>query len=111
MKTKSIRRIIPNFAGTNIDSLGDDQIRTLLIASGLWPAFRTRPYSKVPQSGSSPRSIFVTAIDTNPLAADPSAVVSGKEVFFEAGLQVVSMLSEGAVYLCTAPDWAGPTGD
>jgi len=98
-------------AGTDIESLGDEQICAALITSGMWPAFRTRPYSKVPQSGSSPRSIFVTAIDTNPLAADPSAVVSGKEVFFEAGLQVVSMLSEGPVYLCTAPDWTGPTGN
>ena len=99
------------FAGCDMQTLGSEQVRTLLITSGLWPAFRTRPYSKVPQSSSSPRSIFVTAIDTNPLAADPAAVVSGKEVFFEAGLQVVAALSEGPVYLCTAPDWAGPTGN
>ncbi len=101
----------PKLAGTDIESLGDDQIRAALITSGMWPAFRTRPYSKVPQSDSSPRSIFVTAVDTNPLAADPAAVVSGKDVFFETGLQVVSMLSEGPVFLCTAPDWAGPTGN
>ena len=98
-------------AGCDIESLGNEKIRAFLITSGLWPAFRTRPYSKVPQSDSSPRSIFVTAIDTNPLAANPSAAVSGKEGFFEVGLQVVSLLSEGPVYLCTAPDWAGPTGN
>jgi Na+-transporting NADH:ubiquinone oxidoreductase subunit A len=101
----------PELAGTDIESLADDQIRAALIASGLWPAFRARPYGKVPLSGSSPRSIFVTAIDTNPLAADPAAVISGNEVFFEAGLHIVSMLSEGPVFLCTAPDWAGPTGN
>jgi len=100
-----------DLASVDIGSLVNDQIRASLITSGLWQAFRTRPYSKVPQSGGSPRSIFVTATDTNPLAADPSAVVSGKEVLFETGLHVVSMLSEGPVYLCTAPSWAGPTGD
>jgi len=100
----------PELASADIESLADDQIRAALITSGLWPAFRTRPYSKVPQSGSSPRSVFVTAIDTNPLAVNPAAVVTGKERYLEAGLHVVSRLSEGPVYLCTAPDWAGPTG-
>lgn len=100
-----------NLANADIEALGDDQIRAALITSGLWPAFRTRPYSKVPHSSSSPRSVFVTAIDSNPLATDPAAVVSGQEDFFEAGLHVVSMLSEGPVFLCTAPDWAGPTGN
>lgn len=98
-------------ASATIESLSAEQIRAALITSGLWPAFRTRPYSKVPHSSSSPRSIFVTAIDSNPLAVDPAAVVSGKEDFFEAGLQVVSTLSEGPVFLCTAPDWAGPSGN
>jgi Na+-transporting NADH:ubiquinone oxidoreductase subunit A len=101
----------PELANANIESLADGEIRAALFASGLWAAFRTRPYSKVPQSDSSPRSIFVTAIDTNPLAANPAVVVVGQEEFFEAGLHVVSKLSQGPVFLCTASDWVGPTGD
>ncbi len=42
-----------------------------LTAAGLWTALRTRPFGKVPAPGTVPHSIFVQAIDTNPLAADP----------------------------------------
>jgi len=50
-------------------------IRTLC-ATGLWTAFRTRPYSKVPRSDTRPASIFVTAMDSNPLAADPQVIIA-----------------------------------
>ena len=56
--------------GTNSAS-SREQVVEKLVASGLWTALRTRPFSKVPTPGTVPSSIFVTAIDTNPLAADP----------------------------------------
>ena len=101
----------PELANADIEALDSDKIRTALIKSGLWTAFRTRPYSKVPQSNSSPRSIFITAIDTNPLAANPADIVAGNEESFDAGLHAIAKLNAVAVYLCTAPNWTGPTGD
>ena len=98
-------------AGADVDSLPEDRVREALRRTGLWTALRARPYSKVPRSDSSPRSIFVTAIDTNPLAAEPASVVAGHEKAFETGLRVLTRLGDGPVYLCTAPDWSGPTGD
>jgi len=73
--------------------------RALLIESGLWTAFRTRPFSKNPGVDDTPSSIFVTAIDTRPLAADVGVVIGEREEDFAAGLEVVSKLS-GKTYLC-----------
>ena len=100
----------PDLADTPIDDLSDERIRQVLHSSGLWTALRTRPFSRVPLAESKPRSIFVTAIDTNPLAADPRDVVTGNESDFESGLALVSRLTPGKVYLCTGGDWSGPTG-
>jgi Na+-transporting NADH:ubiquinone oxidoreductase subunit A len=50
-------------------ALERDAVAERLLASGLWTAFRTRPYGKVPDPDSRPHSIFVTAMDSNPLAA------------------------------------------
>ena len=94
--------------GQNMDG---EQLARRLQESGLWTAFRTRPYSHVPASGSSPRSIFVTAIDTAPLAPDPQVIVHPESAAFAHGLRAVSRLTEGAVYLCTAPGWAIPVPD
>ena len=100
----------PDLDGS-VDSLSADRVREVLQTSGLWTAFRTRPFSRVPLSDSTPRSIFVTAIDTHPLAADPGVVIGGSEADFEAGLSVVARLTEGPVYLCVGDDWSGPAGD
>src|SRR5690554_5756162 len=59
-----------------LSGLTDEQVRENLQKSGLWTALRTRPYSKVPAVDSTPRSLFVTVIDTNPLAADPALVIA-----------------------------------
>jgi Na+-transporting NADH:ubiquinone oxidoreductase subunit A len=83
--------------------LDNSQVREVLLASGLWTALRTRPYSKVPSPKDVPGAIFVTAMDSNPLAADPSVVLdeSGRE--FRDGLTVLSKLLDGRVYVCKAP--------
>lgn len=76
-----------------IESLDGDIVKQNLIKSGLWTALRTRPYSKVPAVDSEAEAIFVTAIDTNPLAADPSIVIGEQEANFERGLRLLATLS------------------
>ena len=95
-------------ADEEIRRLDRDNLATRLWESGLWTAFRTRPYSQVPVSDSIPRSIFVTAIDTQPLAADPQVVIRTESDAFDSGLLAVSQLTQGSVHLCTAPDWDIP---
>ncbi|MEM1314860.1 MAG: Na(+)-translocating NADH-quinone reductase subunit A [Pseudomonadota bacterium] len=73
-----------------------------LCAAGLWTSFRTRPFSKVPSPVSRPTAIFVTAMDTEPLAADPAPIIQDAADDFAAGLRAVASLSEGATYLCHA---------
>jgi Na+-transporting NADH:ubiquinone oxidoreductase subunit A len=88
------------------EKLGDldaARVESTLIASGMWTALRTRPFSKVPAPASRPRSIFVTAIDTNPLAADPAVIINRRRSDFVNGLRVLAHLTEGAVFICKAP--------
>jgi Na+-transporting NADH:ubiquinone oxidoreductase subunit A len=99
------------FAGSDPAVIASDEIRSALHTSGLWTAFHARPYNKVPQSDSTPRSIFVTAIDTRPLAADPNLLVAQHRDAFALGLKIIARLTKGPVFLCTAPQWNGPVGD
>ncbi len=79
-----------------------------LAASGLWPNLRQRPLNKAAQSTDTPRSIFVTAMDTHPLAPDPLQMLAGREEDFQIGLAALTVLSGGATYLCTkaGQDWS-----
>ena len=88
------------YAEPELEGLSDAQVRENLQQAGLWVALRTRPYSKVPATDAVPHSIFVTAIDTHPLAADPAVVIGERSAEFEAGLKVLARL--GKVFLCKA---------
>jgi Na+-transporting NADH:ubiquinone oxidoreductase subunit A len=92
------------------EGVAQDQLRTKLLESGLWTAFRTRPYSRIPGSNTAPRSIFVTACDTRPLSADPILVVANHKESFGLGLDLLAKLAEQKVFLCTSTKWTGPTG-
>jgi Na+-transporting NADH:ubiquinone oxidoreductase subunit A len=81
-------------------SLGREKVTSLLTTSGLWTALRTRPYGNVPSPGTQPRSIFVNAMDTNPLAADPAVVLSNRRDEFALGLAALAMLTDGKVFVC-----------
>ncbi len=99
---------------TDLTDLNREQVRENLVESGLWTAFRTRPFSKVPVPESVPHSIFVTAIDTNPHAANPAEVFRAKPEYefpFIYGLQVLRHLTDGEVYLCKRNDEKIPYGD
>ena len=95
-----------SFASYDEGSLGTldpSEVRATLLASGLWTSFRTRPFGRVPRADASPHSIFVTAIDTNPLSGDPRKVIVERAKEFSAGVAAVSRLTAGRVYVCRAP--------
>ena len=93
-----------SYPSSEFKGLDRDAVRDNLVASGLWTALRTRPFSKIPAPDSHPRALFVTAIDTNPLAADPGVVIGTDPDSFRIGLMLLSKLVHGTVYVCTAPN-------
>lgn len=92
-----------SYPAAKLSSLTGEQVRENLLASGLWTDLRTRPYSRVPDPSTTPHSIFVTAIDTSPLAARPEVVIAERSADFENGLRVISRLTEGRIFVCKAP--------
>lgn len=99
-----------SYGEAELANLSTEQVKENLLASGLWTSFRTRPYSKVPDPETSPHSIFVTAIDTNPLAARPDVIIQERLQDFKNGLAIISKLTEGKVYLCKSPSHSFPAG-
>lgn len=81
------------FDSPELASLDSEVVEKQLLASGEWTAFRTRPYSRAPEIGARPQAIFVTAMDTNPLAFDPMLLISEQTQAFNDGLSVLSTLS------------------
>ena len=99
------------YDAASLSGLSREQVSDNLVNSGQWTALRTRPFSKVPQPGTEPTSIFVTAMDTNPLAADPALVIGEQSEAFASGLELLAKLTSGPVFVCKAPGADIPAGN
>ncbi|MFA0114474.1 Na(+)-translocating NADH-quinone reductase subunit A [Vibrio sp. 10N.261.46.E11] len=89
-----------SYEASQLTSLDRETVKTQLVESGAWTALRTRPFSKVPAVDSETQAIFVTAMDTNPLAAEPELIINEQSDAFVAGLDLLSTLTNGKVYVC-----------
>ena len=72
----------------------------LLIDSGAFSYFRTRPYNRIPEPKSLPDAIFVNACDTNPLSLDPHHLIQKDQVLFNSGLKFVQSLNTDSKTFC-----------
>ena len=92
-----------HFLAEDLDKIDADAVRETLLESGLWTALRQRPLGIIPAPETQLSSIFVSAIDTHPLAADPSVVIGERADDFRNGLRVLAKLGQKGLFLCKAP--------
>lgn len=82
----------------------EDEIREILQEAGMWTSFRTRPFGKIPKKEAKPAALFITAMDSRPLAADPKVIIGEYAKEFSIGLTILAGLTSCPTYLCIAPD-------
>lgn len=97
------------YSAEELNTVSREDVVTNLVNSGLWTALRTRPFSKIPAVDSKPQAIFVSAMDTNPHAANPEVVIAEQTEAFKLGLSVLARLTEGEVFVSKAPGANIPT--
>ena len=91
--------VFAKYSSTELASLDAAKVQENLVNSGMWTAIRTRPFSKSPALDSKPNSIFISVMDTNPLAGDPQVIIAERSEDFINGLQVISCLTDGKVFV------------
>ena len=92
-----------SYSAKELATLSRVNVVNNLVESGLWTALRTRPFSKIPAIDSTATAIFVSAMDTNPLAANPEVVIGEQAQAFKDGLTILSRLTDGEVFVSKAP--------
>ncbi|MCB1197729.1 MAG: hypothetical protein KDK51_05095 [Deltaproteobacteria bacterium] len=95
---------LQTYKGSDLSAYNADEIRKLLIESGEWTSIRQRPFDKVADINGDAACIFVTAVDTHPLAPNPSIAIKRQEQAFHKGLEVLTKLVAGPTYVCVGAD-------
>ncbi|VAX35276.1 Na(+)-translocating NADH-quinone reductase subunit A [hydrothermal vent metagenome] len=84
-----------------IKNISKKSAEKFLMDGGLWPVIRQRPFSKIANPSDKPKSIFIHAMNSEPLASDVDFILEGKEDEFQVGIDIIKSLTDGTVYICT----------
>ncbi len=92
-----------SYSDAELGTLKRKEIISQLIESGLWTSFRARPFSKVANPETTPHSIFITAMDSNPLGPSLEKIIEGNKQNLTRGLRIIFRLTDGKIFLCKSP--------
>ena len=92
------------YSEDELDKTTSAEIRSQLIKSGSWTAFRTRPYSKIPGVEEIPNNIFISLLDTQPLSPNPEIIINLNTDNFNFGLKVLKRLVDCPIHISTGPN-------
>jgi len=88
-----------SFGISSPDNLSRQEIIDRLLISGVWPFIRQRPFGIIARPQELPKSVFVSAFDSSPLAPDLDFIIEESAADFQAGLDVLKKLTEGKLHL------------
>lgn len=86
-----------DFGVKPIDGLTADEVKEILLKSGMFAYLRQRPYDVVADPTAAPKGIFISAFDTNPLARNFELALQDEDDNFQTGLNALAKLAK--VYL------------
>ena len=96
---KNTAEKVGDFNADSVKQMDREQLIAHLLAGGMWPLIKKRPFDKIANHAETPRDIFISGFDTAPLAADPEFLVKDEDDDFQMGIDVLNKLTEGKVYL------------
>ena len=82
-----------------IQNLKAEEIKKMLLDGGVWPYLRQRPFAKIADPNVRPRDIFISAMDSAPLAPEQKILLKGTEEYLQMGIDILNKLTDGNVYL------------
>ena len=84
-----------------ISNLSGEQVLENILNANLFTFFRQRPFNVIPNHKIPPRDIFISGINTSPLSVDIEVVMASQLEDFQYGIDAISKLTKGNVFLTT----------
>lgn len=92
-------QVYENYGAKDPASMNREQVVEYLTSAGCWPFIKQRPYDVIASPNDKPKAIFVSGINSAPLAPNMDFVLAGKEEALKAGFTALTKLTEGKVHL------------
>ena len=95
-----------DFSKAKPTNLNKEAITEYLLAGGVWPFIRQRPYAIIANPHDTPKSIFISCFDSAPLAPDYDFIFQDYNPDFQEGVDALAKLTSGKVHLSIHSDFS-----
>ena len=95
---------INNDKKNNTEKISNKINRENLLKSGLWTFIRQKPYSKIPHFTSSPKSIFISSMPTEPFAINYEFLMQSIDNHIQSGIDALSTLFNCEIIFTSSND-------
>ncbi|MBS7290672.1 MAG: Na(+)-translocating NADH-quinone reductase subunit A [Bacteroidales bacterium] len=82
-----------DFGKNDPAKLSAEQVKEVLLKSGLWAGLIQRPYGILADPAAAPKGIFISAFSTAPLAADTEFTLASELAAMQAGVTALAKLA------------------
>ena len=82
-----------DFGKNDPAKLSAEQVKEVLLKSGLWAGLIQRPYGILADPAAAPKGIFISAFSTAPLAADTEFTLASEAAAMQAGVTALAKLA------------------
>lgn len=97
--TNDKRQEAVRFEAVSAEKASREQVRDLMLQSGLWACLKQRPYGILANPDQEPKAIFVSGFNSAPLAANLDFIAKEELQALQAGINALNKLTNGGVHL------------
>ncbi len=97
-----------DFGKQDVEKMSVEAIKNHLFSSGCWPFIKQRPFDVIANPNQVPKSIFISAYASSPLAANYDYTLAGKEKELQVAITAISKLTTGKVHVSIGKDSNSP---
>ncbi len=87
-----------SFDSIDPSSASSEQIKELILKSGLWPFIKQRPYGCLAKPSDTPENIFISGFDSNPIGTDYEFIYREEISNIQLAVDALAKLTSGSVY-------------
>ena len=100
-----------NYGKKEVDNMSAEEIKDHLLNTGCWPFIKQRPYDIIANPNRLPKSIFVSAYASSPLAAAYEYTLADKDEELKTAFAAISKLTKGKVHVSVGDQSKLPFGN
>ncbi len=87
------------YSVSDLQSLSREDATAQMTKGGVWGHLIQRPYGIVANEADTPKSIFISAFDSHPLAADIAFTLKEDGEAFKTGIEILKKFTQGPIHL------------